>query len=198
LTIRESERRKFLKGAIVGAGAVAIATGFDILRIPKATSQPPSDPSDPTFDSNGVQLPSLTSNPAHRQGSIYFRSDISQLMLDDGTSYWQIEKQQIFSKGGTILSPVEQTIVVWRAQFPCTVTAVKGYQDAGTGSVVTAFDGTNNLLNTDITIGTAATWVDGGSIAYSAVSAGDSIYIAIVSVAGTPNYIGIQVEFTMP
>jgi hypothetical protein len=120
------------------------------------------------------------------------------MRLDDGTSYYTLPKQQAFSKGGAIVSPVAQTIVIWRAPFACTVTAVKGYQDVGTGSVVTAYDGSTDLLSTDITISSAATWQDGGSLAKTAVSAGDSIAIKVVSVSGSPSYLVIQVELTQP
>ena len=120
------------------------------------------------------------------------------MRLDDGKSYYNLLKSQVFSKGGTILSPTPQTIVIWRAPFPCTITAVKGYQDIGTGSVVTAYDGSTDILSTNLTISSAATWQDGGSLAKTAVSAGDSIAIRVVSVSGSPNYLVIQVELTQP
>jgi hypothetical protein len=206
--VKDAKRRKFLTMGVAGAVVVASVAGYTLLRLPDGsyattrTAQKAqtasSDPSDPTFDANGVQLPSLTSDPLHREGSIYFRSDLLQMMLDDGTNYWVIPKQQVFSKGAAISSPTAQTIVIWRAQFPCTVTAVKGYQDTGTGSVVTAYDGTMDLLSTDITISSSATWQDGGSLAKTTVSAGDSIAIKVVSVSGSPNYLVVQVEMTQP
>ena len=193
---------------VAGAVVVASAAGYDLLRLPHRSSATTntaqmaqaesSGSSDPTFDANGVQLPSLTSDPPHREGSIYFRSDLLQARLDDGKSYYTLPKQQVFSKGGAILSPAPQTIVIWRAPFACTVTAVKGYQDKGTGSVITAYDGPTDLLSTDMTISSAATWQDGGSLAKTVVSAGDSIAIKVVSVSGSPNYLVIQVELTQP
>jgi len=203
-----SNRRKFLTMGVAGAAVVASVAGYTLLRLPdgsytstkseQTTESTSATPADPTFDGYGVQLPALTSDPPHRQGSIYFRSDLSQLRLDDGTSYWTLPKQQVFSKGGAIPSPVPQTIVIWRAPFACTVTAVKGYQDSGSGSVVTAYDGSADLLTNDIRISSAATWQDGGSLAKTAVSAGDSIAIKIVSVSGSPNYLVVQVELTQP
>jgi hypothetical protein len=206
--VKHTQRRKFLTVGVAGAVAVASAAGYELLKLPHRSSIPTNkaqtaqtaspDPSDPTFDANGVQLPSLTSDPPHRPGSIYFRSDSLQMRLDDGKSYYNLLKSQVFSKGGTILSPTPQTIVIWRAPFACTVTAVKGYQDIGTGSVVTAYDGSTDLLSTNLTISSAATWQDGGSLAKTAVSAGDSIAIRVVSVSGSPNYLVIQVELTQP
>jgi hypothetical protein len=206
--VKDAERRKFLTMGVAGAVVVASMAGFTLLRLPDGsyattrtarTAQTGSlDQRDPTFDANGIQLPSLESDPPHREGSIYFRSDLLQMRLDDGTSYYTLPKQQVFSKGGAIVSPVARTIVIWRAPFACTVTAVKGYQDVGTGSVVTAYDGSTDLLSTDITISSAATWQDGGSLAKTAVSAGDSIAIKVVSVSGSPSYLVIQVELTQP
>jgi len=103
-----------------------------------------------------------------------------------------------FQKGATVLTPSAGKSIIWRAPYACTVTAVKAIQDVGTGSVLTAYDGGTDLLNTDITIAVAGTWQDGGTLALTAVAAGDSIAIDIVSLAGTPNYVAIQVEFTRP
>jgi hypothetical protein len=204
--VKDAERRKFLTMGVAGAVVVASAAGYDLLRLPHRSSTitntaemaESSGSSDPTFDANGVQLPSLTSDPPHREGSIYFRSDSLQMRLDDGTSYYNLPKNQVFSKGGVILLPIPQTIAIWRAPFPCTITAVKGYQDTGTGSVITAYDGSTDLLDTDLTISSAATWQDGGSLAKTTVSAGDSIAMKVVSVSGSPNYLVIQVELTQP
>jgi hypothetical protein len=206
--VKGVQRRKFLSMGVAGAVVVASAAGSDLLKLPHRSSTTThkaqmaqvgsSGSSDPTFDANGIQLPSLTSDPPHRKGSIYFRSDSLQVRLDDGTSYYNLSKSQVFSKGGVVLSPTPQTIVIWRAPFPCTITAVKGFQDIGTGSVITAYDGSADLLHTDLTISSAATWQDGGSLAKTAVSAGDSIAIKVVSVSGSPNYLVIQVELTQP
>lgn len=207
--VRDPEKRKLLRLGLSGAVVVASAAGLHMLRLPdgsETTTQGTganqgagSSPADPTFDADGVQLPSLTSDPSpHRAGSIYFRSDLLEMRLDDGVSYYTIQKMQVFSKGGVVLSPTAQKLAIWRAPFSCTVTAVKAYQDVGSGSVVTAYDNTTNLLDTNITLSSAATWQDGGSLAQSGVSEGDSIAIAVVSVAGSPNYISIQVEFTQP
>lgn len=107
-------------------------------------------------------------------------------------------KATIFTKGAVIQSPSAGKTAIWRAPFACTVTNVRGYQDVGTGSVVTADDGTSDFLVTDLTIGSAATWLDGGAVKNVAVAAGDTIFVNVVSVAGAPNYIAIQIDFTQP
>ena len=201
---KDASRRRFLAMGVAGAAVAGSVAGFNLLKLPNGSYittksySASSTPADPTFDSNGVQLPSLTTDPPHRMGSIYFRSDLLQMRLDDGTSYYTIPKQQVFSKGGTILNPVPETVVIWRAPFSCTVTAVSGYQDTGAGSVVTACDGSTDLLSTDITIASPATWQEGGNLAMTEVLLGDSIAIRVVSVSGSPNYLGVQVELTQP
>lgn len=137
-------------------------------------------------------------------------TDAKPLAVPDGTLYieidtgaiwilsnhvWILSAGSIFTKGAVIESPVAGTIVVWRAPFDCTVTHVRAFQDIGTGSVVTALDNSADILSTDITIAQAATWQDGGSLAEGAISAGDSLAIKITSVAGSPNYIALQIEF---
>lgn len=205
--VKDPKRRKFLATGVAGAVVVASLAGYTLLRLSdgsyvtrtdQGAQTKSSGPSDPTFDADGVQLPSLTSDPPHREGSVYFRSDLLQVRLDDGTSYYSLPKKQAFSKGCCILAPSAQTIVIWRAPSACTVTAVKAYQDVGTGSVATVYDGNINILESNIAISSAATWQDGGSLALTAVSTGDSIAIEIVSVAGSPNYISVQIEFTQP
>lgn len=186
---------------LAGAAVAGSVAGYYLLKAPGGTGtsiKQASGSPDLTFDEYGIQLPLLTTDPPHREGSVYFRSDMLQMRLDDGQSYYTIPKRQTFSKGGVIMQPSPLTVVAWRAPFACTATAVKGYQDVGTGSVITACDGPANLLSTDITISAAGTWQDGGPLAQTAISEGDSISIQIVSVAGSPNYLVVQVEFTQP
>ena len=105
----------------------------------------------------------------------------------------------VFSAGQTVLAPAAENIIVWRAPFSCTVTNVRGYQDTGTGSTFNARrNGSLNLLASAATIGTAATWIDGGAVQNQSFSGGDKLEIMIVSVAGAPNMIAIQVDFTQP
>ena len=211
--VANRNRRKFLAAGAAGAAGVVVAAtaaGYGWMKplVVSPSSEGASStntgvsqavgsgPSDPTFDSNGIQLPSLTSDPPHRQGSIYFRSDLSQMRLDDGASYYTIPKTHLFRKGAVIQSPVPQKIAIWRAPYPCTVTAIKGYQDSGTGSVITVYDGSTDLLLTDMTISQAGTWQDGGALAKTSLLAGDSIVIRIVTVSGSPNYISVQVDLS--
>ncbi len=102
------------------------------------------------------------------------------------------------SRGATVESPAVSDIIVWRAPFAATVTAVKGYQNSGTGSSFNAFRGSLAshvlFLSSDATIGTADSWIDGGTVQNAAVAAGDALYIRIASVAGAPTRIAIQID----
>ena len=106
---------------------------------------------------------------------------------------------QPFSKTVTVLTPTTTvTVVAWRAPFACTVIKVWGYQDTGTGSVVTALHGAQDLLVSDITLNPAAAWQDGGTVQNASFAVGDILYAKIVSVSGTPGMLAIQVDFTEP
>jgi len=104
-----------------------------------------------------------------------------------------------FSKGGVLIQPTVQNVLVWRAPFSATVTAVKAYQDVGTGSIINARRNFSlNLLASNYTITSADVWQDGGTVQNTAVSSGDSLEIMFVSVSGSPNKVGIQVDMTSP
>ena len=104
-----------------------------------------------------------------------------------------------FARGGTLLNPTSAiSVAVWRAPFPCTVTAVKGYTADATGTVINALHGVLSLLASNLTISSTGVWMDGGAVQNTAFAAGDALYIQIVSVGGSPSQIGIQVEFTRP
>lgn len=112
----------------------------------------------------------------------------------------------IFSKSLTFIAPSATTtqIAIWRAQFPCTLTLLRGVQQSG-GS-----PGTDNALLDVFKNGVSLT--SGGglnlSLAYQlweataplnvSLAAGDSIGIGIIGIAGAPAYVTAQVEFTRP
>ena len=111
---------------------------------------------------------------------------------------------QPFSKDVTVLTPTTTvTVVAWRAPFACTVVKVWGYQDTGTGSVVTAErirggSVVSDLLVTDLTINANAFWLDGGPVQNVSFIVSDALLMKIASVSGNPNYISIQVDFSQP
>lgn len=103
-------------------------------------------------------------------------------------------------RGGTLLDPSgARDVTIWRAPYACTVTAVKGYRVGGTGAAINARkNGTSSHLASDLSLTSAATWQDGGSVQNTAYAAGDSLEIRLISIAGSPTLITIQVELTRP
>lgn len=105
----------------------------------------------------------------------------------------------IFARGGTVLSPAVQNIIVWQARFPCTVTQVRGYRVGGTGATINARrNGSSNHLSSALSLTSADTWMDGGAVQNTAYVADDKLEIMVVSVTGSPTQISIQVNFTRP
>jgi len=105
----------------------------------------------------------------------------------------------IVSRGGTVLSPtVAINVIVWRAPFACTVTNVRGYRVGGTGATINArLNGVSNHLAAALSLTSADVWMDGGAVQNTAYVAGDKLEIMVVTVAGTPTQIAIQVDFTI-
>lgn len=104
-----------------------------------------------------------------------------------------------FSKGGTMLFPVAKNIIIWRAPFACTVTAVKGYRVSGTGATINARrNGASNHLSSALSLTSADTWMDGGTVQNTAYAVGDKLEIMIVSVSGSPDQVAVQVDYTRP
>jgi hypothetical protein len=105
-----------------------------------------------------------------------------------------------FTRGGTILNPTAAiTVVVWYAPFAATVTHVLGYVSGATGSVINAQrNGSLPLLVSNLTLSSSGTWMDGGAVQNTAISAGDELQIVIVSVSGTPTQIAVEIQCTEP
>jgi hypothetical protein len=105
-----------------------------------------------------------------------------------------------FARGGTVVSPAAAiNVIVWRAPFACTVTAVKGYRVGGTGATINARrNGASNHLASDLSLTSADTWTDGGAVQNTAYAAGDKLEIMIQSITGAPTQVAVQVEFTRP
>jgi len=105
-----------------------------------------------------------------------------------------------FARGGTLLTPTAPVnVIVWRAPFNCTATAVKGYVSGSTGTTINARrNGSLLLLASDLTVSAADTWMDGGAVQNTAFSTGDKLEIMFTSIGGAPSEAAVQVEFTRP
>lgn len=109
----------------------------------------------------------------------------------------------IISRGGTvyITSGIASAvnIIVWRAPFSCTVTAVKGYRVGGVGATINARkNGASNHLSSALSLTSADTWMDGGAVQNTAYAVGDKLEIMVVSVSVGPTQLAIQVDLSVP
>ena len=102
--------------------------------------------------------------------------------------------------GGVILDPTgARFVMIWRAPFACTVTNVRGHRKGGTGATVNARrNQANDFLSSDLSLGTADQWADGGAVQNTAIAAGDDIEIELASITGAVTEIVIQVDLTRP
>jgi hypothetical protein len=108
-----------------------------------------------------------------------------------------------FSKTAAFTDPtavVAATIAAWTAPFACTVTAIKGYRVGGTGATINAYRGTTATQHraANLSLTSASTWMDGGAVQNTAYASGDSLLLALISAAGSPTQVSIQVNFTRP
>ncbi len=106
------------------------------------------------------------------------------------------------SRGGVFVNPNGITaainIIVWRAPIPCTVLTVKGYRVGGTGATINARkNGSLDHLSSALSLTSADTWMDGGSVQNATYAAGDKMEIMIVSEAGSPTQLAVQVDLVL-
>jgi hypothetical protein len=83
------------------------------------------------------------------------------------------------------------------APYACTLTAVKGFRNGGTGATINARkNGTSNFLSSALSLTSADTVMDGGSVQNTSLAAGDYVELMWVSFAGAPTYVTIQINIT--
>lgn len=154
-------------------------------------------------------LGSVTANQHHNQAHALTGADhthsggtAGRFMRETAATTFGFEAIAI-SRGGTVIQSGGLTaainVIVWRAPFACTVTNVRGYRVGGTGATINARrNGTSNHLASALSLTSADTWMDGGAVQNTAYAAGDKLEIMVVTVAGSPTQVAIQVDFTRP
>ena len=86
---------------------------------------------------------------------------------------------------------------IHRVPVDATVKAVRGYRVGGTGAVINAQKGVTDL-GTDLSLTGADAWMAGTLSATPAtlqLAVGDTIVIEVVSVAGAPTSVTVEVEY---
>ncbi len=104
-----------------------------------------------------------------------------------------------FTKEIVLVSPAAAVHQLFRAPWPCKVLAVRAIRTGGTGAVVKAQANTDDLLTGNLSLGTA-NWTAGSLVATDAtlrLVAGDALKAEVVSVAGSPTGLTIQVDLVM-
>ena len=105
---------------------------------------------------------------------------------------------ETFSKGGVILNPTGAlNVIIWYASVACTVTAVRGYRVGGDGATInTRKNGSLTHLATALSVTSADTWMDGGTVQNTAYAVGDKLEIMLVSITNSPSQVAIGVDYT--
>lgn len=113
--------------------------------------------------------------------------------------YGSLYSEEIFDRGGSLLSSAGLAAginaVVWYAQFPCRVLNVRGYRAGGTGATINAQkNGADTHLSSNLSLVSADTWMSGGAVQNITYAIGDKMEIMIVTVAGLPTQVAVQVD----
>ena len=135
-------------------------------------------------------------------GQLDHGTALTGLTDDDHTQYRLESESGTFTVGGTILNATGAlTVIVWRAPFSCTVTAVHAQVDTGTTTVVNAgkgfVGGTTEFCSADITISPADAWEVGTVDQNTSLVSGDAVYLELIT-HGTETQVTIQVTLTRP
>lgn len=106
----------------------------------------------------------------------------------------------VISRGGTAVASAGLSaggnFHVWVAPYDCEVIAVKGIRSGGTGATINARrNGSSDHLASALSLTSADTWLDGGAVQNVAYTTGDRLEIMVVTVAGSPTQVGVQVDF---
>jgi hypothetical protein len=85
---------------------------------------------------------------------------------------------------------------IYRAPKALTIMAVRAYRNGGTGATINARNGaTNTIAVTNLSLTTADTWMAAGTLQNTAVANGGFIMVEVVTVAGSPAYITVEVDY---
>ncbi|MGW0642390.1 hypothetical protein [Streptomyces badius] len=99
------------------------------------------------------------------------------------------------TKGLVVPAPAGPvSYVIWRAPHACTVTAVHGYREGGTGATINATVNGLDLLEVDLSLSTADTWLTGPAVQHEALAAGDTLALAVRTAAGAPAAVTILID----
>lgn len=134
--------------------------------------------------------------------------DVSETTEADGTATTPARSDhqhklgtRTFTISSCYKTPAVDSYIVWRAPFACTVTALRGYVDAGNTTVINAFKGTlaapTNFSTADMIITSADAWISDTTLDVTSIAANDAVGFEIQT-AGTATEVTIQLDLTRP
>jgi hypothetical protein len=108
-----------------------------------------------------------------------------------------LTKAMPFSVTACIADPAGARIfMVWRAPYACTVTNIRGHRKGGTGATVNARKNqASDHLASDLSLTSADTWMDGGSVQNTSYATGDDLEVEVASITGVVTELAIQVDY---
>ncbi|MER7167023.1 hypothetical protein ABT336_13275 [Micromonospora sp. NPDC000207] len=100
-----------------------------------------------------------------------------------------------FSRTVVVAPAVTGLWPVWRAARTCRVTGVHAIRSGGTGATVAAVVNGTPVLGVNLSVPLADVWTSDAPASPVAVVEGDSVQVQVVSLAGTPTVVTIQLDF---
>lgn len=179
----------------VAAAAGALLSGWAAADHTHAveTTTPPNPTGPVASEGTGTAL--MRADATIKQGIVVARGE---LLGHDGTTAVALPAPTMHKGCVFVLPGAPVDITLWRASWPCTVTAVKAYRVGGTSATINARrNGTAEHLAADLVTGAGA-WVDGGAVQNAAYVAGDSLEARLKTAVGAIAEVAVQVEFTRP
>lgn len=102
-----------------------------------------------------------------------------------------------YSRTLLLVAPAVGSYPVWRATEACRVAAVHGYRRGGTGAAVNAHAGGVPVLAVDLSVANPDVWLSGVPAGAVSLAEGDTLAVDVVSLAGGPSQIVVQVDLVV-
>ncbi|MEU5403709.1 siphovirus ReqiPepy6 Gp37-like family protein [Streptomyces sp. NPDC005963] len=102
---------------------------------------------------------------------------------------------RIASRSVVITPAAVASHVIWQAPRACSIVAVRGYRAGGLGATINAKAGGVDVLDLDLSLAVADSWLSSAPTGGASLEPGDSLAVAVRAVVGTPSAITIQVDY---
>lgn len=102
-----------------------------------------------------------------------------------------------YSRTLLLVAPTAGSYPVWRATEACRVAAVHAYRKGGTGAAVNAHAGGVPVLAVDLSVANPDVWLSGVPAGAVLLAEGGALTVDVVSLAGGPSQIVVQVDLAV-